>query len=146
MQPADRVDAWMNVARVVTWRVPPPMMSGLRSAHADVSCGPSTAQSNRRLSLYFGSLAHSIAVTGSLSVELAVDCQLPTPAPQQKQGNIGSLLDHLVRSGEQGRRDVEAESFGGLEIDRQLKFRRLLDGQVARLGACQNSINKCRGK
>ena len=38
----------------------------------------STAQSNRRLSLYFGSLAHSIPATGSLSVELAVECQEPT--------------------------------------------------------------------
>ena len=56
-----------------------------------------------------------------------------------------NLLDNLVRSGEQCRRDVEAEGFGGLEIDRQLKFGRLLDSQVARLGAFQNFVDIRRG-
>jgi hypothetical protein len=37
------------------------------------------------------------------------------------------LFDHFVRAGEKRGRDVDAERPGGLEVDRQLEFRWLLD-------------------
>src|SRR5262245_17814212 len=42
-------------------------------------------------------------------------------------------LDDLIGAGEQRRGDVEAESFGGSEIDDELKFGRRLHGQVGGL-------------
>jgi hypothetical protein len=40
-------------------------------------------------------------------------------------------LDDLIRPRQQRRRDREAEGFGGLEVDDQLKLRGLLDWQIA---------------
>jgi len=45
-----------------------------------------------------------------------------------------ALLDHLIRSLQERRRDREAESLGGLEIDDAFEPCRLLDGQIRRLG------------
>ena len=39
------------------------------------------------------------------------------------------LLEHLVRLEEEGRGQSDPERFGGLEIDHQLEFHRLLHGQ-----------------
>src|SRR5262245_14880406 len=41
-----------------------------------------------------------------------------------------ALFEHLIRPQQQRRRDGEAESLGGLEVDRQLELHRLRDGQV----------------
>jgi len=50
-------------------------------------------------------------------------------------------LDHLIRPLQERRRDREAEGPGGLEVDHQLELRRLLDGEVGRLGALENLID-----
>ena len=52
-----------------------------------------------------------------------------------------ALVDHLVRPQQQRLRDREAERLGGLEIDDQLEFRRLLDGQIGGLSALDDSID-----
>jgi hypothetical protein len=50
-------------------------------------------------------------------------------------------LDHFIRRGQQRWRHGEAQGFGGLEIDDQLETRRLLDRQIAGLGAFQDLVD-----
>ena len=45
------------------------------------------------------------------------------------------LLNHLIRPRQHIRRNRQADLLGGLEIDEELKLRRLLDGNVGGLGA-----------
>src|SRR5215468_11573583 len=47
-------------------------------------------------------------------------------------------LDHLVSSCEQCRRDRDAERLRCLEVDHQLELSRLLDGEIAGLGAFED--------
>jgi hypothetical protein len=48
-----------------------------------------------------------------------------------------SLFDHLVSAQHEPGRDLMADRLRGLEIDDQLKPRRLLDRQIRRLDAAQ---------
>src|SRR5262252_1991729 len=52
------------------------------------------------------------------------------------------LVDHLVGEDVELRRDRHSERVGGLAIDHQVEFRRLLDRQVARLGALDNLVDE----
>jgi hypothetical protein len=54
-------------------------------------------------------------------------------------------LDYLIRAGEQGGRDVEAERFGGLEVDDKPEADRKLDRHLARLCALENAIDVAGG-
>jgi hypothetical protein len=49
-----------------------------------------------------------------------------------------SLLDHLVRALEQRRRDSKAERLGGLRVDDEFEFPRLLQRKITWLGAFEN--------
>src|ERR1017187_7121223 len=75
--------------------------------------------------------------TNSGEVGLAVKCQKQTHAPQQ----TASLFDHAVGPSQQCWRHREAERLGGLEVDYQLKFCRLLDREITRLLALKNAVD-----
>src|SRR6201991_752819 len=66
-----------------------------------------------------------------------VKCQEATHAPQQ----ITFLLDDLVRSGEQGRLNGEAQSGSRLDVDHGLEPIRGLNRKFAYLGSSQDSID-----
>ncbi len=64
-------------------------------------------------------------------------CQEETYAVQQ----IAALFDHLVGAGKHGRRHVEAERLGRLEVEHRLVLGRRLHWQVGRLLALQDAID-----
>jgi hypothetical protein len=74
-------------------------------------------------------LAHPTSADMPAVLAWAASCQLRTQALQQTNW----LFDHLVSNGEQPRREGDAESLGGFEIDDKQKLGRLHDGQVRRL-------------
>src|SRR5262245_29654364 len=53
-------------------------------------------------------------------------------------------LNHLIRPGQQRRRNRQAERLGGLEVDGDLEPRRLLYGEVGGLRAFEDSIDIVR--
>jgi hypothetical protein len=65
-----------------------------------------------------------------------------TPAPQQ----TALLFDYLVGAAEQRERHGEPERLGGPQVDDQLDFRELLDRQVRRPLALQNSAGVDAGR
>jgi hypothetical protein len=50
-------------------------------------------------------------------------------------------LNHLIRPQQEPRRDREAEGLGGLQVDDQLERCRLLDWQIAGLGALEDLVD-----
>jgi hypothetical protein len=52
------------------------------------------------------------------------------------------LFNHLVCKRNQCRRESQAERFGGLEVEDQLDFGRLLDRKVGRFDASENSAGE----
>src|SRR5262249_28440019 len=79
--------------------------------------------------------------TNSRRLGMSALCQKRTYAPQQTT----LLFDHLVGEDVELRRDRYPESVGGLTIDHQVEFGRLLDRQVARLCALENLVDERRG-
>jgi len=55
--------------------------------------------------------------------------------------NRTASFDHLVGAGKQRRRHGDPEVFGGLQVDKELEPRRLLDREISGLGTLQNFIN-----
>src|SRR5262249_5992621 len=61
------------------------------------------------------------------------------------RSECGWLFDDLIRPQQQRRWDREAKGLGGLEVDDQFELRRLLDGEVGRLGALEDLVHEiCR--
>ncbi len=58
---------------------------------------------------------------------------------KRKAPGRDDLLDHLVGEREQIVGDIDAERFGGLEVDYKFEFGRLQNGQLAGLGTLENS-------
>jgi hypothetical protein len=56
-----------------------------------------------------------------------------------RKRKFANSFDHLVGAGEKGGRHGDTKRFGCLQIDRQLKFRRLHDRQIGRLFAAENT-------
>src|SRR5689334_4382456 len=63
---------------------------------------------------------------------------LPSSRRPRERSARGASFDHLVGAGEDGWWDAEPERLCRLQIDDQLKRRRLLDGQIGGLGAVED--------
>src|SRR5262245_15000273 len=57
------------------------------------------------------------------------------------EGAAVHLFNDLIRPQQQRRWDGEAEDFGGLHVDDEFEFGRLLEGQVARVRPFENTVD-----
>ena len=64
---------------------------------------------------------------------------------RETPAELAQSLDYLVRPLQERRLDRQAERLRRLEVDGQLEFRRLLDGQHRWLGAFQDLVHLPRG-
>src|SRR5215813_10487792 len=58
---------------------------------------------------------------------------------------LAHSLDHFVRAQQRRGRQVEVECLGGLEVEDEFEFRRLLDRDVGGLGAFEDFVNERSG-
>src|SRR6266566_1275200 len=61
--------------------------------------------------------------------------------PRFGTGGALPLFDHLIRPHQDGLRDRQPERLGRLQVDDQLKLRRLLNGQVSGLRALEDLVD-----
>src|SRR5262245_55195266 len=86
-------------------------------------------------------LVRLIAIGVTLADQLA--CVLMHRSKRHSQSE--RLFDHLVGAGDERRRYVETDRFGGGEVDDELKLGGLLDRQVAWLFTLEDTIDIGRG-
>src|SRR5262249_39367385 len=85
--------------------------------------------------------AAAIRGAGLATSKLASTVERGTPKFHFEPPSRFRSLHHLVGTSEERRRDFQGEHLGGLEVNNQLEFGRLLDRQVGRLCAAQNLVN-----
>src|SRR4030095_4420867 len=86
-----------------------------------------------------------------VSAQLTAGTRAPGRKPRARRRGLGRvgrarLLDDLVRPQQQGLRDREPERLRRLQVDDQLKSRRLLDREVGELGPSQEFVPRLRGE
>jgi hypothetical protein len=88
---------------------------------------------------------HTVVHIGSMNRSFAGDNALKalglTRSVKGAVRVFSVLLNHLVRSRQDVRRNGQADLFGCFEIDHELELGRLLDRQVGRLGSPENFVN-----
>jgi hypothetical protein len=62
--------------------------------------------------------------------------------PTASEPEVTALLNHRVGTLQKGFRDLEVKRLRGLEVDHELEFRRLLDGQIRWFFTLQDLCNK----
>src|SRR5215472_5717973 len=66
------------------------------------------------------------------------------PPAGSRQLCLAHSFDHLLGAEQKRFRDRESERLSGRQIDDEIEFGRLLDGDVARLRPAQNLCRQCR--